>query len=164
MISANIAGYTFALLLGHFAIYYISKALWANFTTPSVSIDQLRPSPSHPAIVGFIERALYVASIQMGAPQFIGVWLAIKVAGQWRRWGEGYNKDNDEVVVTGREFFNVFLIGSGLSIAYALVGALIIGWLQDDKCGLAVLVALVLVFATAAIFGVVKWNRKGGPV
>ena len=161
MILANFLGYGFAVVVGHFAIFYLSNALWANLTTPTVSMEQLRPSRLHPAIVGFIERTLYVAAIQMSAREFISVWLAIKVAGQWNRWAEGY-KSGGETIVTGREFFNVFLIGNGLSIAYALVGALIIRWLQEGRFDLATLVVLVLLLATAAIFVIVKRGRNSG--
>lgn len=70
---------------------------------------------------------LYVVSFQVTAIEFIGVWLALKVAGQWRQWNEGQTLDND-IKITGREIFNTFLIGNALSIIYAIVGAKIIEW------------------------------------
>jgi hypothetical protein len=39
-------------------------------------------------VIGLVERVLYTAFLQIGQAQFIGFWLAIKVAGQWKRWGE----------------------------------------------------------------------------
>jgi hypothetical protein len=62
--------------------------------------------------LGVCERASYTAAILLGAPSWIGVWLAIKVAAQWTRW------QGDE-----RATYNVFLIGNILSIIFGFVGA-----------------------------------------
>lgn len=62
--------------------------------------------------LGIIERASYTAAILLGAPTWIGVWVAIKVAAQWQRW------HGDE-----RATYNVFLIGNLLSIFFGVVGA-----------------------------------------
>ncbi|MFH0982032.1 MAG: hypothetical protein V2A79_10880 [Planctomycetota bacterium] len=159
---ANILGYGFAVVVGHCATWLVSARLWADLTPPLEERERLRPKPYHPAIVGVIERGLYVAAIQMTAVEFIGVWLAIKVAGQWNRWGEGL-RDEDQVVVTGREFFNIFLIGNGLSIAFALVGAKLITWLTSGSNSLAIIVPAILVLATAAIYALIAWAAEGRP-
>jgi len=39
-----------------------------------------------PALVGISESVMYPMAIFFGKPEFIGVWLAVKVAGQWVRW------------------------------------------------------------------------------
>lgn len=62
--------------------------------------------------LGVCERASYTAAILLGAPTWIGLWLAIKVAAQWdRRQGKE------------RATYNVFLIGNILSIFFGLIGA-----------------------------------------
>ena len=62
--------------------------------------------------LGMCERVTYTVSILLGAPTWIGVWLAIKVAAQWNRW------QGEE-----RATYNVFLIGNLLSVLCSLVGA-----------------------------------------
>jgi hypothetical protein len=84
----------------------------------------------------------------MGKPEFIGIWLALKVAGQWKRWS------GDESGIHGRGVFNVFLIGSAFSVIYALTGAKMTEWLQsEDKLQLdkVILAPAVLVITTLII-------------
>ena len=68
------------------------------------------PGRYRAAAIGCIERALYVAALQIGTPQFIGLWLILKTAAQWHRWKER------------RWVFNIFVIGNGLSIGYTGAG------------------------------------------
>jgi len=79
-------------------------------------------------LVGVTEGILYPVAIAVGKADFIGIWLAVKVAGQWVRWGTEYpptsgNTAKDQDLATeakkGRRRFNKFLIGSGLRILFA---------------------------------------------
>jgi hypothetical protein len=63
--------------------------------------------------VGWLERALYTAALLIGAWQWVGIWLAIKVAARWR----STSGDPDAPVD------NVWLIGTGLSVLFAFLGA-----------------------------------------
>lgn len=65
--------------------------------------------------LGCLERAMYVSAWFVNFPQFIGLWLSLKVAGGWKMWQEDDNS---------RGHFTIFLIGSGLSIFVAIVIAL----------------------------------------
>jgi hypothetical protein len=62
--------------------------------------------------LGIVERTLYTAALIIGAPEWIAVWLAMKVAVVWSRW-------QGEERVT----YNVFLIGNALSVMFGLIGA-----------------------------------------
>ena len=62
--------------------------------------------------MGLIERFLYTTVFLLNQPGFVAVWLALKVASQWKRW-----KDEE------RGTYNVFLIGSGLNLIISFVGA-----------------------------------------
>ena len=62
--------------------------------------------------LGIVERVLYTAAFVLGAPSWIGIWLAVKVAVQWDRW-KGAE----------RATYNVFLIGSALSILFGFIGS-----------------------------------------
>ncbi len=60
---------------------------------------------------GLVERTLYTGALMMGAPQWIGVWLAIKVAAKWKSQTHERGADN------------IWLIGTGVSLLVAFVGA-----------------------------------------
>ena len=62
--------------------------------------------------LGIVERGLYTTALLIGAPSWIAVWLALKVAAQWKRW------QSDE-----RASYNVFLIGNAISVAFGILGA-----------------------------------------
>jgi hypothetical protein len=65
---------------------------------------------------------MYPMAFFFGKPEFIGVWLAVKVAGQWVRWkgdvGQPQASDSFDLerLNEGRRRFNGFLVGNSLSI------------------------------------------------
>jgi len=63
--------------------------------------------------VGWLERVLYTAALLANAWQWIGIWLAVKVAARWRSTAG----DSDAPVD------NVWLIGTGLSVLFGFLGA-----------------------------------------
>jgi len=73
-----------------------------------------------------------VAAWLVNRPEFIGIWLALKVAGGWEAWAKGRriiwstNNVRHEALVTGRHLFNSTVIGSGLSLLGAVASALFI--------------------------------------
>ena len=74
-------------------------------------------SPTHlwpPVLLGCLESVLYPSAMLLGESGFIGIWLALKVAGQWRTWG----KD--------RRHFVLFLIGNALIVSFAMVTYILI--------------------------------------
>jgi len=70
-----------------------------------------------PMLLGTCEALLYPTAFLVGQPEFVGVWLAVKVAGQWNYWTGDYR---------GRTRFNMFLIGNALSIIVAFLLARIV--------------------------------------
>lgn len=84
--------------------------------------DETHADMWSPALVGISESFMYPIVLFLGKPEFIGVWLAVKVAGQWVRWkgdaGQSSSSgDSDlEKLNEGRRRFNAFLVGNSLSI------------------------------------------------
>lgn len=140
-----ILGYFFAVVVAQYPISLIVDKLWRGIGWTDDQVDDIRPYSRTPKILGYIERSLYVGSFQLGKPEFIGIWLALKVAGQWNRWSE--DKKYGEHFVPGRHTYNIFLIGNGLSIAYAITGAKLIEWCSNDL-SLAIVVPISLLLAT----------------
>jgi hypothetical protein len=92
-----------------------------RFLTKEFCLSEIGTSASRltPIAVGFCEAWLYPVALITGHADFIGLWLAVKVAGSWVRWsGEG--KKGDELDEARRRF-NRFLIGNALSILGALI-------------------------------------------
>ncbi|MGD0252617.1 MAG: hypothetical protein ABSC01_07960 [Verrucomicrobiota bacterium] len=74
-----VIGYGFAIVIGHFAIRRLVDRLWISIGDDEAHWRQ-RSGWWLPEIVGFVERSLYVGSIKHGFPEFVGIWLALKVA------------------------------------------------------------------------------------
>jgi len=89
-LAAIVAGYVFAILVGYWAIGALMRSAWSSVTarlgTPYPSGPN--PHPEHSAAVGLLERAPYTGAWQLGAKEFLGIWLVLKVLGNWKGWGE----------------------------------------------------------------------------
>jgi hypothetical protein len=113
-----IAGYSVSIGAGHALLHpLVDGYLWPRFR--EAYKDRLGQYPVHFSwLVGIVERALYTTALAIGAWQFVGVWLAIKVAARWR------NPDDQKGVPTD----NIWLIGTGVSLLFGFLGAWIIRW------------------------------------
>lgn len=75
--------------------------------------------------MGSIERIMYISAFLIGKPEFIAVWLLVKVAGDWgtrRTESHDAKKQQDEpgVWVGISPEYMIFLIGNLLSIMLAV--------------------------------------------
>lgn len=125
-----VVGYAVALILGAIVILFAVRWAWKDASGGGVRReDQERLS----AVLGSIERGLYIAALQLHHAEFIGLWLGIRTAGSWTSWRNGVRKDEDlegaTKDVSGRQVFNIFLMGSALNIAFAVLGERLIHWL-----------------------------------
>jgi hypothetical protein len=156
-----VVGYGFAIAGGHVFIWILMRTLWKSLGDTITNEGNKPYREQHkqfPMMLGILERGLYAASWQFGKPEFIAVWLALKVAGQWKAWGEDREVRNS--IVSGRAVFNVFLIGNGLSIGYGVVGALMVDWLGKGLSFPLKMVPLILVTITL-VFSI--WARLSRP-
>jgi hypothetical protein len=105
-------GFAVSVIGGDLVIYPIME--W--YFWPRLRKDHGESKPKGGTLtrqVGCLERALYTGAILIGAWQWIGIWLAIKVASRWRS-----TSGDSEAPVD-----NVWLIGTGLSVLLGFVGA-----------------------------------------
>lgn len=119
----HVFGFLFSLVIGSLMIRATWREMWQNLGRETVAWGW------HPQVLGVLERALYTSAWLVGQPGFVVAWLAFKVAGQWRRW----TQDVDEHGVPGRAYYNIFLICSGLSVAYGVLGGLMVDWCRDGN-------------------------------
>ena len=80
-----------------------------------------------PPLIGVFERAIITTLVGWEVPGtagFIGAWVAVKSAGGWSSWSKGTNY--------GRAIFFAGLLGSAMSLLFAIVGGLIIAPLHSN--------------------------------
>lgn len=110
-----LVGYAISLLVGHIALWLIvDKWMWTSLTrhhSGDVRFEHNRNVFTW--AVGIVERTLYTTSFLIGAWQLVGIWLALKATVRWRKGAESPGTGSD----------NVWLIGSGVSLLIAFVGA-----------------------------------------
>lgn len=158
-------GYLFSIMGGHIFISPLISKLWKNIERDKfVKEAGIQLFPYLSMMLGIIERSLYTTSVLLGKPEFIGIWLALKVAGGLKDFRDGLETKNNETKknkkISGRDLFNVFLIGNGFSIAYGLVGALLIEWLQDGLIFQIILLPLILIIGTMIFW---SWAKTSYP-
>lgn len=146
-----LAGYIYSIFIASWIISPIITHMWHSLRDDCTEIADIRQRYTHLAeMLGMVERALYSASIQFGKPEFIAVWLALKVAGSWRLWSE---------TDTGRVILSVFLIGNALSVAYGVVGG-ILPQKMKELPAMALVVASVLIVASLLFWLLVAHRCK----
>lgn len=113
-----------SVVITHGVSFIVSRSLRSilNLKGKDTNADMFSP-----ALVGICESIMYPMSFFVGEPKFIGVWLAVKVAGQWVRWKGDDKKDKletdieTETLNEGRRRFNGFLVGNAVSIMFGVI-------------------------------------------
>lgn len=112
--------YLLSIVVTHPIIFFLSKAAHVLL---ELSTDDTTADRWSPTLVGICESVMYPTSLLLNKAEFIGVWLAVKVAGQWVRWkreGSGLGQTTEQENL-GRRRFNRFLFGNALSIICAVL-------------------------------------------
>jgi hypothetical protein len=108
---SSLVAFAVAILGGHAVAALATGGLWA-WVMGDEAVDGVSDEPVTPAVVGALERALYVYALYLGVMELIAIWLALKAVGRWQ--------------TTERTHFNVFLVGTLLSLVFGLAGAAIV--------------------------------------
>jgi hypothetical protein len=106
--------FLWSVVLTHLFVFYLTR-----FMTVLLNLhgEETLADLWSPVVVGICESIMYPTALLIGKADFIGVWLAIKVAGQWARWmGEAGASQSPEELNEGRRRFNRFLVGNAASI------------------------------------------------
>lgn len=120
-------GYIFSIFIADLIIRPIRKNLYSGLEMPN------EPNLWRPQILGWLERAIYTSSILAGTPEFVAIWLALKVAEHWERWKQDIGKDKEKTPNRARVTYTGFLIGNALSILCASAGAYFINFSITGK-------------------------------
>jgi hypothetical protein len=112
--------YLLSMVFSHFVVFsslLVTKHLFV-LASPTFRRRNLWP----PALLGLLESVLYPTAFLIGRTDFIGLWLLLKVAGQWPRWTrETSTAEDGDAVDEGRRRYYQFLIGNALSVGLAAV-------------------------------------------
>lgn len=104
-----IIGYLISTLGGALILrFLIDKMAWGYLTKKG---KQGKSSAVLTLPMGIIERLMYTTVFIINQPAFVAIWLALKVASQWKRWGDTEGE------------YNIFLMGCALSLIIAYLGA-----------------------------------------
>lgn len=129
-----VVGFGYSIIVGHLVIKSVLDTYYTGHE------EGRQKQKWRAAVVGFVERTLYLGSILANKPEFIAIWLAFKIAGQWDRWKTDYYADpkkrpllEDSPGDTARAVWGGYAIGNGLSIAFAFTGGVIIQLLVDSN-------------------------------
>ena len=141
------AAFLISVILGHIGTSAVVDSMWA-----SLGSEAHRPTAWMPRGVGFVERTLYTAAPILGRPEFVAVWLAMKVAGQWKVWEE----EGVQGKVSGRAVYNTFLVGNAVSIAYGVTGGLLVAWVRKGDLTAVLGVPLALMLSNLLLLWLVR--------
>ena len=155
---APVIGYGFSVFAEAILVKSLVETLWDCIAPQSSSNPQNRPPLWQGDALARIEGVLYVAFLQLGLGNLIGVWLVLKVAGHWKRWVD----DGDEQTQRpdGRSVFNIFLIGNALTVLYSFVGFKLIGWIQAERVLQVCWVSLSVIALTLGFWAWIPGQRK----
>ncbi|MDD5432670.1 MAG: hypothetical protein PHO70_06785 [Candidatus Omnitrophica bacterium] len=166
-----IIGYGCTLFIGGFLIKFTLDEIKEKLYFSSFSINETKAYTWYARRVGDIEILLYITSFLINKPEFIAIWLALKVAGRWksaqleaaaiktreeRKAVKMLSAENRAVenfeLIKSNGVYNIFTIGNGLSIIYGFVGSKIILWLRDFQWGKAMGLFLVTVIGNIVLY------------
>jgi hypothetical protein len=144
-------GYLYSVVIGHWFVLSFSRHAWSSLgEIPKDEKDM--PYRWTSSLIGMMDRVIYTTSILFMAKEFIAVWLALKVAVQWKRWGDEKNLGK------ARASFHIFLIGTGLSLMYGVLGGFLGKWLNEADYLTAGITSITLVLLNLYFIQVAKKN------
>lgn len=133
MLLGHLVGFFFSVVVGAWMVGATVRAMRTSLGVAPV------PFAWQSNAVGLLERALYTSAWLVGRPGFVAIWLGLKLAGHWKHGMSGGE------AVPGKAAFGVFLIGNGLSLAYGLLGGMMVDWLRFELWPYAIAAPIVLV-------------------
>lgn len=109
-------------MASYFLIYEIVRfsKLYVKNKAPDNKKSEFEPKyPQLTRWFGVVEILIYTSSLMLGYPEFIAVWLSLKVAGNWKDWSEAGQE--------ARAKFVIFLLGTGISLLVSVFICLFFG-------------------------------------
>jgi hypothetical protein len=150
-ISCWFVGFFYSIVIGGLVISRIH-----HLNHLSLYKEKKYPMVWRVQVVGFIERALFTSSWLVGMPEFVAIWLALKIANRWEIFKYEFDnknyffQDNKKHMVSS--LFESFLIGNGLSISFGIIGGLLITQMLQREWGMAIIIGFSLPIASGFLY------------
>jgi hypothetical protein len=111
-----IGGCLLSTIIGTFVLWLlIDKLAWGYLTRKGIPG---KPPGTLSLPMGILERIMYTTVFIIEKPEFVAVWLAMRVASQWKRW-EGQEPGT----------YNVFLMDCSISLIISYLCA----WIATNR-------------------------------
>ncbi len=149
-------GLVYSILIGGQVIEIIMKKLWKPLRKETPLI---RPFGYMAVLMGIVERCIYFFSFNLGYEEFIAIWLALKAAPQLRNWEKGFEVAGYKEI-SGRVIYNIFLIGNGLSIGFAVMGANLVPLIESGHYLQSVILASYLLGGCVFLWLLIHFLQK----
>lgn len=156
-----LVGYVFSILVGAWATSGIVLIYYTGYQE-AITKHRWRVN-----MLGMVERALYTTSWLAGFPEFVAIWLALKVAGHWERWKRDIGDANSEGVSKARQqdvaraTYTGYLLGNALSISFGIAGGNISEHLIAGRLGAAIAIAASLLVACGFLYLYIRRKVSG---
>ena len=147
-----VIGLGFSVLVGHWIIAYTIGVMRQAIDEPRKATEGVAWFSWQPAAQGLLERTLFTAAILVGQAAFVAVWLVLKTATQWSSLVDAQTGEKRQA------FHTNYVLGTGLSIGFAGVGAYITELLNAERLTPAMLIAAATVAATLWFAAWIKWR------
>lgn len=144
-----LTAFSVSILIGDLGIRPIRNEMYRG-------LEDTATQAWRPRAIGWLERFLYTATILAGFPEFIAIWLALKVAGQWERWKIDVGASTGQDPHRARATYAVYLLGNGLSVLYGGLGSMVFKWISDREFLISLCAVLSLAFLNFLLYGYVK--------
>jgi formate-dependent nitrite reductase membrane component NrfD len=149
-------GIAYSTVLGGQVIEKIMKTLWKPLKKEAPLI---RPFGYMAVLMGIVERVIYFTSFMLGYEEFIPIWLALKAAPQLSNWEKGFEVAGYKEI-SGRVIYNIFLIGNGLSIGFAVMGASLVPLIESGQYLRSVYLASALLAGCGLLWIIIHCLQK----
>lgn len=145
---AFIIGYVLLGIIADFLTNLIVRTVWQKTTTSWREVHGIKkPIPlwldsekrKHfswaPRMIGVLERFLYTTAIIFNQFALIGIWLVFKAIGDWSDFSSTKNKEDDRGIKEGttRIRANNFLIGTGITLIFGILGGVLFRYTLDQN-------------------------------
>jgi hypothetical protein len=140
-------GYFISLFVGGFMVKKTIDLAWKMIDYGKSESTERGKYGWTTEMVGYLERFIYTTSVIFGVKELFAAWLVLKLSSQWVKWGGVKNLEkpknvnlifkrqkDEEQKYKSRAIFQIFLLGTGLSLVYGLLGGQVAIWLSQGKC------------------------------
>ena len=148
-----LAAFVVSILIGDLGIRPIRNEMYRG-------MEDTATQSWRPRAVGWLERFLYTATILAGFPEFVAIWLALKVAGQWERWKIDVGTPTGEDPHRARATYAVYLLGNGISVLYGGLGAMVFKWIRHGEFLVSLSAVGSLVFLNFLLYRYVRSHSR----